>query len=194
MKLSNSSLKVLYIDLECKPGHWIGGDYVSKIITAGAWSYNTGEVEVMTHFETSPYEIALTMAAEIQDCDMVVGHYIRGFDLPLLNGELLKSLLPPLDPCLSLDTKLDLIKNHGRSQSQENLAAQVGLTEQKVKVTLPEWEGFNSLDGAYREKGIARVRDDVIQNRALRAELNALGWLGEPKMWSPHGTGKAYRA
>jgi hypothetical protein len=179
-------MDVLYFDLECRPGHWIGGDYVSKIITAAAWSWNDeDEVQVRTHFEMSTAGIASTLAQEIADCDLVVGHYIRGFDLPLLNGELLRSGHDPLEPVMSHDTKLDMMPAHGRSKSQENLAAQLGLDEQKVKVTLPEWEAFNSKDVSGYDRVFDRVKDDVIQNRALRKALLSIGWIGPPQMWRP---------
>lgn len=177
----------LYFDMECMPGHWIGGDYVSKIVTAVAWGRSKGPITVMTHYHYEPAEMAGELAYAITEADMVIGHYIRGFDLPLLNGELLRNGMPPLGPVLSLDTKQDLLPAHGRSKSQENLAAQLGIKEQKLKVTLREWEDFNTRQPGCEAKGIKRVKDDVIQNRALRRELAKIGWLGTPKVWQPDG-------
>jgi hypothetical protein len=186
-------LRVLYFDLECRPGHWIGGDYVSKVITASAWMWgdSSAPAMVMTHYDYKPFEIADATAMAIEEADMVVGHYIRGFDLPLLNGELLRGNAEPLKPVLSLDTKLDLNKAHGRSKSQKNLAADFGLEEPKVDVTLAEWEAFNGREDEADGPVIVRVVGDVVQNMALRAVLAEAGWLGAPRVWRPESSGGA---
>ena len=178
--------RVVTIDIECRPGHWISGDYVSKIITAVAWKWSDAhQVVVLDHYETSPKGMALTLAAEIQRADLVVGHFIRLFDLPLLNGELLRVGGLPLAPVSTLDTKLDLLVAHGRSKSQENLAAMLGLEAPKIHMTNDDWERFNAKDPALRFKGRDRVRCDVEQNEALRAKLASLGWLRAPTTWRP---------
>lgn len=194
-------LRVLQIDTECLPGHWIGGDYVSKVFTAVAWKWlgqdEGGElgngVEVYTHYETSPAAMALILRETMIDADIVTGHYVRGFDLPLLNGNLLRGGYPPLEPIMTHDTKLDLLKAHGRSLSQENLASQLGLAEPKIKVTLPEWEAFNLKQAGARDKGVERVVQDVVQNEALRKRLIEIGWIGPVKRWDPERSGKGYR-
>ncbi len=187
-------LRVLDIDVECLPGHWIAADYVSKIITAVSWKWigERGQPEVLTHYDTYPDEMATRLAFVIEEADIVAGHFIRGFDLPLLNGNLLRAGLVPLHPVLAHDTKLDLIKTHGRSLSQENLAAMIGVSKPKVKVTLHEWESFNTRAPGFRDKGIKRVTGDVLQNIEMRQRLIELGWLGAPKQWdgTPKGSGR----
>lgn len=181
-------LKILDFDLECLPGHWIGGDYVSKIITAAAWSWvGEDEVQVVTHYDES--DIASLVADKIEKADIVTGHYIRGFDLPLLNGGLLRERYVSLADVMTSDTKLDLKKAHGRSKSQKNLAAELGVKANKVDMTLYEWEMFNTRQPGGRDKGVERVRGDVIQHKALRAVLLAIGWLGPPKRWSAKSAG-----
>lgn len=178
-------LRVLDFDVECLPGHWIAADYVSKIITAASWKVigSRGRPTVLTHYDTEAEEIAALLAAEIANSDFVVGHYIRGFDLPLLNGNLLRGGNPPIGQVLAQDTKLDLPKAHGRSLSQENLAAQIGVSKPKVKVSLPDWEAFNTRKPGYKEKGIERVAGDVLQNIEMYERLLDLNWLSAPKVW-----------
>jgi hypothetical protein len=185
-----SRLRILDFDVECLPGHWIAADYVSKIITAAAWKWigERGRAEVRTHYETPAEDIARELAAILEDADVVVGHYIRGFDLPLLNGNLLRAGEPPLAAVLAHDTKLDLTRMHGRSLSQKNLAAQIGVAKPKVDVTLYEWECFNTRVPGFREKGIERVRGDVLQNIEMRSRLIEMGWLGAPRQWDGGST------
>jgi len=193
MKLRQvAEMRVLYFDLECKPGHWIGGDYVSKIITAGAYAFGEDDPTVLTHYEVLPGDIAREIANAVRSADLVVGHYIRGFDLPLLNGELLRAEEPPLGPVLSHDTKEDLYPAHGRSKSQKNLGADLKLDNPKIEVTLAEWEGFNGRYPGFEEKIIERVVGDVVQNRELRLALIDIGWIGPPTIWQPDGREAVY--
>src|SRR3989304_2625419 len=91
--------RILTLDVECKPGHWIGGDYVSKILTAVAWQWDSEEKTVcLTHYGYDPGTLAARLAWEIRKADVVTGHYIRGFDLPLISGQLLVAGLPSLPP------------------------------------------------------------------------------------------------
>ena len=194
--VQRGKLKILDFDVECLPGHWIGGDYVSKIVTAVGWKWIVprSRVHSLTHYDASPEVLTETLAQRIAEADLVVGHYIRAFDLPLLNGNLMRAGLEPLEPVFAQDTKLDLTKAHGRSLSQRNLAAMVGCRKPKVDVSLYEWEEFNLKVDGFRETGVARVEGDVLQNVEMRERLLELGWLGPPRVWDgrPRG-GKGYR-
>jgi hypothetical protein len=187
-------LRIVDFDCECLPGHWIGGDYVSKVITAVAWSWmDEDSVQFMTHYDWTATEMAITMREVLTEADVVTGHYIRGFDLPLVNGALLNAGKEGLSKLTTIDTKLDLRKNMGRSQSQENLGAMLGLTLPKVDMRLAEWEAFNLRRNGGKDAGVARVCGDVRQHKELYATLRDIGWLGTPKTWSPEPKGSAYR-
>lgn len=187
-------LRLLCFDIECLPGHWIAADYVSKIMTAVAWSWHDQKtVHALTHYDYEPEDMAVALAQQVEEADVVFGHYIRGFDLPLLNGNLMRAGLEPLRPVMSLDTKDDLIKTHGRSLSQKNLAAMVGVKYEKEEVTLYEWEAFNTKTEGFRAAGLRRVRGDVLQNTELRQRLLDLGWLGGPRLWTGEKVSGGYR-
>ena len=187
-------LSILDFDVECLPGHWIGSDYVSRIITAVAWALDDEPPSVMTHYDFTPTEMSLVLARKIEEADLVTGHFIRGFDLPLVNGMLLRAEAPSMGKVLSSDTKLDLKKASGRSLSQKNLADQLGVEAPKVDRTLREWESFNLREPGGREAGEERVAGDVIQHQQMRKRLIELGWLGGPKLWSPESKRTTYHA
>lgn len=181
-----TKLKILHFDIEALPGHWIGGDYVSKIPTAIAYSWaDEDEVSVFTHYEYPPEALAFMMAQQLESADIVTGHYIRRFDLPLINGELLRAGYAALAPLTTSDTKDDVYKAHGRSKSQKNLSAMLEIEAPKVDVTLRDWEGFNQKRYGYEQAGIDRVVGDVIQHKQLRKALLDLYWLGPTKTWRP---------
>ena len=189
-----SELRILDFDVEALPGHWIGGDYVSKVITAVAWSWRgTDEVECITHYALPPDVLAFRLAIELGKADLVTGHYIRGYDLPLINGMLLRGGRQSLPRLLTLDTKLDLHKSMGRSLSQKNLSSMLGVEAPKIDRTLDEWENFNLRVSGHEGAGIERVVGDVRQHKLMYDALVARRWLGAPKAWSPQGGGKNYR-
>jgi hypothetical protein len=125
------------------------------------------------------------------EADMVTGHYIRGYDLPLINATLLEYGYPPLEEKLTQDTKIDLIDFSGLSKSQENLAAML-LAYEKTQMDQSMWREANRLT----KKGIKltekRVRSDVKQHIELRAKLLELEMLKPPKLWTGSGARSKY--
>jgi hypothetical protein len=120
---------------------------------------------------------------------MVTGHYIRGYDLPNLNGALKEAGLPLLGPKLTCDTKLDLVKSSGVSKSQESLGAMLGIEAPKVHMTQADWREANRLTPKGVAKTIERVTGDVRQHIQLRDALLERGMLGPPRVWSPTPSG-----
>jgi hypothetical protein len=177
-------LKVLDFDVEARPLHWISGDYVSKEITAIAWSF-VGESKVECYLlgETDPVEMLSRFVEAYNDADMVTGHYIRGYDLPMVNGALTEHLLPALTDKLAQDTKTDLIPSAGLSKSQENIGAMLNLNHPKVKMDQSAWRDANRLTKSGRARARERVVGDVRQHIEMRARLLELGYLNPPKIW-----------
>ena len=194
VKVANKVLKILDFDIEARPLSWIGQDYVTKEPTAIAWKFvgSKGKPKVLALGEVSAKEMLTEFVKAYNEADMVTGHYIRGFDLPLINGALSEHGLPPLGEKLTSDTKLDLFKRHGMSNSQESIGAMQHLEHPKVEMTQDDWRSANRLtpEGIKRVK--IRVAGDVEQHIEMREELIRTGWLGAPKLWSgePSGTGK----
>ena len=185
LTVKSRPMRILDFDVEARPLHWISGDYVSKEITAIAWAwcdqpddvtcYLLGEVDAVTmlqHFRHA-YEQA----------DMVTGHYIRGYDLPMVNGALTEYGLPTLPDKLSHDTKLDLVRRAGLSSSQENLGAMLKLHHPKVKMDQAKWRDANRLTPEGMALTRERVVGDVKQHMEMRRRLLELGYLGSPVMW-----------
>lgn len=191
-----SKLCVLDFDIENRPLTYLGSDYNTGDVTAIAWSW-LGEDEVNYAVQTLEDGTLSSMLREFttayDHADMVTGHYIRGYDLTVLNGAMLEAGLPPMDKKMSSDTKLDLKKTKYQSMSQESLSAMLGIEASKVHMTQQDWREANRLTPEGIDKTIARVTGDVIQHKALRAKLIELGWLGTPKVWSPEAKGSAYR-
>lgn len=186
MRFTGKALRILDFDSEARPLSWYGGDFVTKELTAIAGQF-IGEKRIYCWALGEVDEIEMLQSfRELYDAaDMVTGHFIRGYDLPVINGAMLEYGLPPLGQKLSHDTKLDLLKFSGLSKSQENLGAMLGLEHPKVQMDQAKWREANRLT----KKGIAltkkRVKGDVVQHIELRTTLIQRGMLGSPKVWTP---------
>jgi hypothetical protein len=183
-------LRILDFDIECRPLSWYGGDYVTKEPTAIAvsWIGEPGVASFCLDENNSLFELLQFFRYYYDEADMVTGHFIRGFDLPVLNGSFMEMGLEPLSSKLTHDTKLDMLKRSGMSNSQENLGAELGIEAPKVGMTAAAWRSANRLEPEGVALARERVKGDVIQHKEMRREMIKRGWLGPPKVWSPKPT------
>lgn len=192
-------VRVLDFDVECRPIAWYGGDWVTKQPTAIAWKFVgerpgvqvavIGESDRSSEVELEEMNMIEAFRRAYDAADIVTGHFIRGFDLPLLNGALMRLGLPGLGPKLTHDTKLDLARGHGLSKSQENLGAMFELAHPKVPMNTALWAEANMLLPSGIEATRKRVVGDVRQHVELRAAMLERGLLGPPRPWSAGGSG-----
>lgn len=190
-----NDLLILDFDIECRPMAWYGGDWVTKEITAIAWRF-VGEPEESTKYwlltpsstwaqhQNKKYKGMERFIKAYERADIVTGHYIRGFDLPLVNGTCIRLGHAPLADKLSHDTKGDLVSMQGLSKSQENLAAYFELKHEKEKMNTHLWEIGNSLVLEGRRETKRRVVGDVNQHIEFREALLNRGALLPPKLWT----------
>jgi hypothetical protein len=179
--------RILDFDCEARPLSWINADYVSKELTAVAWKWigTSSPVECMLLGEYETTDMLEAFREAYNAADIVTGHYIRGYDLPLLNGSMIDMQLPILAPKLAQDTKEDLVKFSGISKSQENLAAGFDLHRRKAHMHQAAWRDANRLTSTGLDEAKRRVVSDVKQHIELRAKLLRLGYLGPPRIWTP---------
>jgi hypothetical protein len=179
-------LRVLDFDIETRlVGFHKGGrfapDGCEPIAVAWSWE-DPHNVEVIV----GPSKRMLRVfAKEFARADMVTGHYVRKFDLVVLNGAMIENGLPTLGPKLVHDTKDDLVKFAGLSKSQENLSGMLHLAEAKYHMSDVKWREAARLKADGREATKTRVVHDVLQHLELRAGLLQAGLLHEPRMWRP---------
>lgn len=190
-------LKILDFDIECRPIAWYGGDWVTKQPTAIAWKFvgSRARPDVAVIGESDRSSLVLdeeiTMLELFREAyleaDMVTGHYIRGFDLPVVAGAMLRLELEPLGQKLAEDTKNDLPKVQGISKSMENLSAMFNAKVQKYGMDTAKWAEANMLLPQGIEKARKRVVTDVREHLELRSKLIELGALSPAKVWRPGG-------
>lgn len=198
-----SKLRVLDFDVECRPLAWYGGDFVTKQPTAIAWQF-IGETDIPTcaYIGESDRSSRVLIEEEAMleafrvaydQADVVTGHFIRGFDLPLLNGACDRLGLPPLESKHAQDTKYDYMAAQGISKSMENLGAMYELKHPKVQMNTSTWAAGNMLLPHGIELTIKRVVGDVKEHVELRAEMLRRGVLGPGTVYD-NGAGGALPA
>lgn len=185
--VSKQSLKILDFDIENRPlSYWIPDQPTSEItVISSCWVDDLSSLETYALGEMTKQEMLVYFVERYEEADMVTGHYIRRHDLPTINGELLEYGFNPLEPKLTCDTKLDMVKKRGIPATQEYLSELFDLPIAKMSMSQVEWRRANRLT----ENGIAlakkRGSTDVIQHMTLRKEMLKRGLLKPPRMWSP---------
>lgn len=183
-------LRILDFDIENRPLTYGGMDFTFSDITAIAAGW-VGQRKVhawfLKHDEdgSSQREMLLGFLKLYNQADIVTGHYIRGHDLPIINGALMEHRIGVLGPKLVSDTKNDLMKRQGISASQESLSDMLGVKAAKYHMTQARWRSANRLRPIGIEEARRRVVGDIRQHKAMRLEMIADGLLRPPTMWYP---------
>jgi len=185
IRVSSRPLRVLDFDIENRPLSYLGSDFTTAEVTAMAWAWTDDPANVTVYLlgETELPEILQRFVMAYDQADMVTGHYIKGHDLPMVNGALMEFGMAPLNEKMVQDTKCDLLSAKGLSKSQESLGAMLNLESPKVTMNQAKWRSANRLTS----EGLAQVRErvtgDVRQHIELRAKLLALGYLKPARLW-----------
>lgn len=117
------------------------------------------------------------------EADLVTGHYLTKFDLPILSGCLLEWGYAPLAPRRVLDTQRHLKKVAGLSKSQENLSEMLKIGSKKFHAADQDWRSVARLTPEGLGLARKRVVSDVKQHKQLVAGLGP--WLNSARAWSP---------
>jgi hypothetical protein len=151
-----------------------------------AYSWADAEyVNVFTLAEKDPVGMLQNFRLAWDMAGIVTGHYIRKFDLPIINGALLEHGLPLLTPKLTCDTHGDFKRVAGMSKSQENLSLMLKTGSKKVHMADNDWRQIARLDPDAMRQCRERVVGDVIQHKQDRLALLEAGALRAPRVWKP---------
>lgn len=178
-------LRILDFDIEARPlSFW--GDRPSIEITAIASAF-IGESKTMKAYllgQDPPEYMLTTFVERYNAADMVVGHNIRSYDLPQINGALLEYGMEKLEPKLTQDTYLDMYKRGDIPASQEYLLDLFGIGT-KYHMGQHAWRKSNRLTKDGLKSTYIRVTGDVSDNINLRKEMLKRNLLKSPKVWYP---------
>lgn len=175
--------RVWCFDIESRPGPWGGGDFTFKHMLSIAGGYEGGHIAYLAPgFTPGALE---DFVRPLRSGVLVVTHNGVRYDLPLLNGMLVKMGLEKLPPVLVSDTYLHLIKRgQAFSASLGNLAERFGI-QAKGSMSEYAWERVYEGDPEYLEKLRDYNINDVEVTLRLRDALLERRLLKPARVWRP---------
>lgn len=183
------TLRILDFDLETLAAGFADPDWVPQKVMVCAWSF-VGEDKVHVtdcgkrgFFDAPPrVKMLKPLLDAINEADMLTGHNLIRFDLPVLNSECMRLGLPTLKPILVQDT-MRLKRSKGFKKGQDNLSELLDVPIKKQAMSWQEWWQ------AYEENGWAlarsRASSDVAAHKLMRVALIERNWLKPPIYWRP---------
>ena len=178
------------MDIEARPGPWGGGDFTfrSMLSIAAGFESPAGYTQSGISYLAPgflKYELERLIMPLREGNVLVVGHNAIKYDLPMLNGTLVKLSLQPLPPLLVSDTYAHLVKSdYAYSKSLGNMAERFGI-QAKGSMSEYAWERAYAGDPEYLERLKRYNIGDVETTLALRAILLQRGMLKPPRVWKP---------
>lgn len=183
-------LRILDWDIETVAAGFSEPEWVPQKITCVAWSW-IGSDEINARIATSEglfsrperrAKMLEPLVTAISEADMITGHNLIRFDLPILNSECLRLGFPSLPPILVQDT-MRFVKTKGFKKGQDNISALIDVPISKLALSWQQWQE------AYAEQGwatvVERCKSDVAAHKLMRQEMLDRGWLRSPIKWIP---------
>ncbi len=179
--------RVLDFDIETVASGFADPSWVPQ--TCIAWAYSwVGEEH--TTVEALPvaswqdrsvrHRFLAPLLEAIEEADVLTGHNIVRFDLPVLNAECMRLGHPPISPTLTQDT-IKFPKSTGFKKGLDNLGILFEVDEHKMPLNWQEWQD------AYGEWNLKTVKErvvsDVVMHKQLREALRAENLLQVPRFW-----------
>ena len=180
--------RILDFDVETVAAGFADPDWVPQKVTCVAWSW-IGEDTVSSRICTPlglfgdpslRCEMLVPLLEQIRQAEMLTGHNIERFDLPVINAECMRLGLEPIRTVLVQDT-MRLFRAKGFKKGQDNLG---GLLKIPAKKMALDWQAWQD---AYDETDWQTIRDrcesDVTMHKQMREKLLGLGYLRSPRQW-----------
>jgi hypothetical protein len=176
--------RVFAFDVEARPGPWAGSDFTFRhmLSIAGVYADALDDPHYLgPGFSAKQLE---RFIKPMREGHLIVTHNGPRYDLPFLNGTLVRMGLKPLGRVLISDTYAHLPKRGSAfSASLGNLAQRFGVEQQKGAMSEVDWDrAYNGDPGALaylKEYNIG----DCLTTLGLRAKLLEIGLLGAPRLW-----------
>jgi hypothetical protein len=199
-----SNRRILCFDIETMPVGFSEWDPEAEIVAI--CTYWVGEKEAPRYWLVRPENVKKTLkefCGVYDQADLVVGQYIRKFDLPTINGALMMHGLPTLQEKLTQDTKDDWGKKRGVSASLESFLVYYQTMDRLVTVHGKIYKAhlgkahwrliYRALcslrSDAWSQAQLnllrSRCQGDVVATAKVFNKMAKLGHLRAPKMWRP---------
>lgn len=123
----------------------------------------------------SPLLLAFAMA------DVLTGHNIERFDLPIINAECMRLGLPPVKNVMVQDT-MRLARSKGFKKGLDNISRLLDVPSEKLALDWQSWQEGYDEDGWQTIR--RRCESDVILHKQTRERLLGLDVLKPARIWA----------
>lgn len=180
--------RILDFDIETVAAGFADPEWVPQKITCVAWSWvGSGRVESRICGPSGLFgkpekrkSMLATLLDEIREADMVTGHNISRFDLPVINAECMRLGLDPIKWVLVQDT-MRTYRAKGFKKGQDNIGRLLRVESEKLALDWQAWQD------AYEEDGWETIRkraeSDVEMHMQMRDKMLERDILKEPFTW-----------
>ena len=173
------------IDVEARPGPWAGGDFTFRHMLSLAGMYEGERIPTYIGPGFSAEQLE-GFVKPIRNGALVLTHNGPRYDLPFLNGTLIRYGLAPLPSLRVTDTYAHIPKRGSAfSASLANMAQRFGVKYQKGHMSEVDWDEVYQGEPDALERLRRYNIQDVRTTLALRKRLLELGLLGPPRRWKP---------
>jgi DNA polymerase elongation subunit (family B) len=182
-----STRRLLDFDVETVAAGYADPQWVPSTVTAWAFSWGQDiQVEALPVADFYDVEARRAFLRPLLDAlaqaDVVTGHNVCRFDLPILQAECMRLGLPSLSTVLVQDT-IRLPRAKGFKKGQDNLGVLLDVPLGKLPLNFQQWAEAYAEPNLHTVK--ERVAGDVRQHMLIREQMRVRGWLRPPRMWSP---------
>ena len=180
---------ILDLDVETVAAGFADPDWVPQKITCVAWSWvGSDQVESRICGPEGLFgnpklrrDMLQALLDQFAKADVVTGHNIARFDLPVINAECMRLGLQPIRSIKVEDT-MRLPRAKGFKKGLDNLGQLLEVREAKMPLSWQEWQN------AYDEEGWktirARCESDVILHKQVRQALGERDLLKRRFLWT----------
>lgn len=180
--------RILDFDIEALAAGYADPAWVPDKITCCAWSFVGSDQVDATISDKEGFfsrkrrgKMLEPLIEAMNSADILTGHNIIRYDLPVIQAECMRIGLPPIGPYRVQDT-IRMRKTKGFKKGQDNLGRLLHSLQQKEAM---DWEAW---DQEYERDGwpaiISRCKTDVIQHKQIREEMIERGWLRGISRWA----------
>lgn len=180
-------LRILDFDIETLAAGFADPDWVPQKVTCVSWSWiGSDEVKSITTGKDGFFDKKIRgkrlapFFKELAKADIVTGHNLIRFDLPVLNAESILCGLGKLSPVDVQDT-MKLPKTKGLKKGLDNLGIMLSVEGKKQSMDWAEWDNAYEVDGW--PEVISRCESDVIMHKQIRQAMIDEGILGPIVRW-----------
>lgn len=170
-----SQQRILDFDIETLAAGFADPNWVPQKVTCVSWSWiGSDEVQSVTTGKDGFFDKSIRakrldpFLKELSKADVVTGHNLLRFDLPVLNAESILCGLGRLSPVDVQDT-MKLPKTKGLKKGLDNLGIMLSVEGKKQSMDWAEWDNAYEIDGW--PEIISRCESDVIMHKQIRQAM-----------------------